>query len=70
MERRGYMKKKKKLFDCVEMKYKIQKELYKELEGLSLEERVELLEKRLSQSKILSRFIDKTENFRKTPFAV
>lgn len=43
----------KKTFDCVQMKWDIQRKLMKEYEGLSLEERKALMEKKISSDPIL-----------------
>ena len=44
----------KKTFDCVEMKSRIQRELQAEYEGLSLEDRNALMEKRILKNPVLA----------------
>jgi hypothetical protein len=45
---------KKKTFDCVEMKNEIQRKLQAEYEGLTLEERKALMEKRILSNPALA----------------
>ncbi len=52
----------KKSFDCVEMKWDIQQKLMKEYEGLSLEKRSSLMEKRISSDPILGTWLEDVRN--------
>ena len=51
--------KKKKDFDCVEMKHSIQQELRKEYAGLSDQERIAKIEEELRQDDIFGAFLSK-----------
>jgi len=46
---------KKKNFDCVKMKRDIQKKIFHEIRGLTREERLELLEKKVLDDPILAK---------------
>ncbi len=46
---------KKKNFDCVKMKRDIQERILQEIQGLSREERLELLEKKILDDPILAK---------------
>ena len=52
----------KKSFDCVQMKWDIQQKLMKEYEGLSLEKRNSLMEKKISNDPILGVWLDGVRN--------
>lgn len=56
---------KKKKFDCVKMKHDIQKQLLKDYEGLSLEERRKLTEERIAADPILGPFWRKIQGNKK-----
>lgn len=55
------MKKKNKTFDCVEMKRRIQEEIYEETKDMSREELLNYFHKRIANSQFAS-FLQITEN--------
>ncbi len=62
--------KKKKSFDCVQMKWDIQQKLMKEYEGLTLEERKKLMEQKILADPILGPWYRKVRQQSAAPSAV